>query len=138
MKYLILGALKDGFPRLWHHLDLRVTGQTNLELIRQAVESGQVSQTPFLFGVVLILIALAFKIAAAPFQLWVPDVYQGAPTPITALLSVGSKAAGFIVLLRVLQPFLAAPEVSGENPQRPGHPCRGHAALRQPCCAPAG
>jgi NADH-quinone oxidoreductase subunit N len=83
-------------------------------LIRQVVAAGNVPQAPFLFGVVLILVALGFKIAAVPFQLWVPDVYQGAPTPVTAFLSVGSKAAGFIVLLRVLQPFLAAPEMSGK------------------------
>ena len=55
---------------------------------------------------VLVLVALGFKIAAVPFQMWVADVYQGAPTPVTAFLSVGSKAAGFVVLLRVLQPFL--------------------------------
>jgi NADH-quinone oxidoreductase subunit N len=59
---------------------------------------------------VLVLVALGFKIAAVPFQIWVPDVYQGAPTPVTAYLSVGSKAAGFVVLLRVLQPFLALPQ----------------------------
>ena len=59
-----------------------------------------------LFGLGLVLVALGFKIAAVPFQFWVPDVYQGAPTPITAFLSVASKAAGFIVLLRVLEPFL--------------------------------
>jgi len=60
---------------------------------------------------VFILVALGFKIAAVPFQIWVPDVYQGAPTPVTAYLSVGSKAAGFVVLLRVLQPFLALPQM---------------------------
>jgi NADH-quinone oxidoreductase subunit N len=57
----------------------------------------------------LIIVALGFKIAAVPFQFWVPDVYQGAPTPITAYLSVASKAAGFVVLLRVLGPFLEVP-----------------------------
>ena len=66
---------------------------------------------PALFGIVLVLVALGFKIAAVPFQIWVPDVYQGAPTPVTAFLSVGSKAAGFVVLLRVLQPFLILPQV---------------------------
>ena len=59
---------------------------------------------------VFVLVALGFKIAAVPFQIWVPDVYQGAPTPVTAYLSVGSKAAGFIVLLRVLRPFLVLPQ----------------------------
>src|SRR5205823_5367155 len=57
-----------------------------------------------------VLVALGFKIAAVPFQIWVPDVYQGAPTPVTAYLSVGSKAAGFVVLLRVLQPFMNLPQ----------------------------
>jgi NADH-quinone oxidoreductase subunit N len=59
----------------------------------------------------LVLVGLGFKVAAAPFQLWVPDVYQGAPTPITAFLSVGSKAAGFIVLIRVLEPFFNVPVI---------------------------
>ncbi|HSI14670.1 MAG TPA: NADH-quinone oxidoreductase subunit N [Chthoniobacter sp.] len=114
VKYLILGALSTGFLVYGITWIFGVTGQTNLELIRQVVAAGNVPQTPFLFGVVLVLIALGFKIAAVPFQLWVPDVYQGAPTPITAFLSVGSKAAGFIVLLRVLEAFLASTETSGK------------------------
>src|SRR6266568_3014761 len=114
VKYLILGALSTGFLVYGITWIFGVTGQTNLELIRQVVAGGNVPQAPFLFGVVLILIALGFKIAAVPFQLWVPDVYQGAPTPITAFLSVGSKAAGFIVLLRVLEAFLASSETSGK------------------------
>jgi NADH-quinone oxidoreductase subunit N len=57
----------------------------------------------------LLMVGLAFKVGAAPFQFWIPDVYQGAPTPITAFLSVGSKAAGFIVLIRLLEPLLASP-----------------------------
>ena len=60
----------------------------------------------------LVLVGLGFKIAAVPFQIWVPDVYQGAPTPVTAFLSVASKAAGFVVLLRVLQPFMMLPKIS--------------------------
>lgn len=59
-----------------------------------------------LFGIALILIALGFKIGAVPMQVWIPDVYQGAPTPTTAFLSVGSKAAGFILLIRFLEPLL--------------------------------
>jgi NADH-quinone oxidoreductase subunit N len=66
---------------------------------------------PILFGIALVLVALGFKIAAVPFQIWVPDVYQGAPTPVTAFLSVGSKAAGFVVLLRILRPFLMLPQL---------------------------
>jgi len=111
VKYLILGALSTGFLVYGITWIFGVTGQTNLQAIETVLKAGQVPQTPLLFGIVLIIIALGFKIAAVPFQLWVPDVYQGAPTPITAFLSVGSKAAGFIVLLRVLQPFLVVPEV---------------------------
>ena len=64
----------------------------------------------FLFGVLFVLVGLGFKIAAFPFQMWTPDVYQGAPTPTTAFLAVGSKAAGFVLLLRFL--FTAIPDVT--------------------------
>jgi len=114
VKYLILGALSTGFLVYGITWIFGVTGQTNLAAIETALQSGHVPQAPLLFGVVLVLIALGFKVAAAPFQLWVPDVYQGAPTPVTAFLSVGSKAAGFIVLLRVLQPFLVIPVVGAK------------------------
>ncbi|HYY14097.1 MAG TPA: NADH-quinone oxidoreductase subunit N, partial [Chthoniobacterales bacterium] len=85
------------------------TGETNLQRITAALTTTDASQDAALFGAVLVLVALGFKIAAVPFQIWVPDVYQGAPTPTTAFLSVGSKAAGFVVLLRVLRPFLLLP-----------------------------
>src|SRR5258706_11055856 len=76
-----------------------------------AIVPGTLSQNPiFLFGLLLVLVGLGFKIAAFPFQIWTPDVYQGAPTPTTAFLAVGSKAAGFVLLLRVL--FTAVPNVT--------------------------
>jgi NADH-quinone oxidoreductase subunit N len=87
-----------------------VTGQTNLHRITEALASAEVNRGAALLGMVFVLVALGFKIAAVPFQIWVPDVYQGAPTPVTAYLSVGSKAAGFVVLLRVLLPFLTLPQ----------------------------
>jgi NADH-quinone oxidoreductase subunit N len=71
----------------------------------------EIERNAALFGAVLVLVGLGFKIAAVPFQIWVPDVYQGAPTPVTAYLSVGSKAAGFVVLLRVLRPFMMLPNI---------------------------
>ncbi|MGH8101681.1 MAG: NADH-quinone oxidoreductase subunit N, partial [Chthoniobacterales bacterium] len=83
---------------------------TNLQRITGALANPLTEQSAALFGMVLVLVALGFKIAAVPFQIWVPDVYQGAPTPVTAFLSVGSKAAGFIVLLRVLQAFVILPQ----------------------------
>jgi NADH-quinone oxidoreductase subunit N len=66
----------------------------------------------FLFGGLFILVGLGFKIAAFPFQIWTPDVYQGAPTPTAGFLAVGSKAAGFVLLLRFL--FAAVPEVTAQ------------------------
>lgn len=114
-KYLILGALSTGFLVYGITWIFGVTGQTNLAAIGQTLSALPGSaQTALLFGFGLVLIALGFKIAAVPFQFWIPDVYQGAPTPITAFLSVGSKAAGFIVLLRVLEPFQAFPPISGK------------------------
>jgi len=107
VKYLILGALSTGFFVYGIAWIFGLTGETNLAAIAAALHAKPVAQAPLLFGIMLLLVGLGFKIAAAPFQLWVPDVYQGAPTPITAYLSVASKAAGFIVLLRVLHPFLA-------------------------------
>ncbi|MEI8341381.1 MAG: NADH-quinone oxidoreductase subunit N [Verrucomicrobiota bacterium] len=109
VKYLILGALSTGFLVYGITWIFGITGNTNLFALRVMLSGLTEVNVPLLFGMVLVLIALGFKIAAAPFQLWVPDVYQGAPTPVTAFLSVGSKAAGFIVLMRVLDAFMAAP-----------------------------
>ncbi len=126
VKYLILGALSTGFLVYGITWVFGVTGQTNLAAVKAELISGfsvpSIAGTEklghligneyaLLFGIVLILVGLGFKVAAAPFQLWVPDVYQGAPTPVTAFLSVGSKAAGFVVLVRVLDVFLAVPGI---------------------------
>jgi len=108
VKYLILGALSTGFLVFGFAWLFGVTGQTNLALIGEALRSSQVDQTPALFAFAMILVAISFKVAAVPFHFWVPDVYQGAPTPVTAYLSVGSKAAGLVVAGRLLEPFLAA------------------------------
>lgn len=111
VKYLILSALSTGFLVYGITWIFGVTGETNLDRIGAVLATQDIDRVPMLFGIVLVLVALGFKIAAVPFQIWVPDVYQGAPTPVTAFLSVGSKAAGFVVLLRVLVPFLVLPEV---------------------------
>jgi NADH-quinone oxidoreductase subunit N len=110
MKYLVLSALSTAFLVYGIAWIFGVTGETNLQRIAEALANPATNHSAALFGMVLVLVALGFKIAAVPFQIWVPDVYQGAPTPVTAYLSVGSKAAGFVVLLRVLQPFLALPQ----------------------------
>jgi NADH-quinone oxidoreductase subunit N len=136
-KYLVLSALSTAFLVYGIAWIFGATGQTNLHRIAEALGNSKVVAgivdpghielaTPALpasampattidhggalLGMVFILVALGFKIAAVPFQIWVPDVYQGAPTPVTAYLSVGSKAAGFVVLIRVLQPFMNLPQ----------------------------
>jgi NADH-quinone oxidoreductase subunit N len=109
-KYLVLSALSTAFLVYGIAWIFGVTDQTNLHRIAEALANPAINHGAALLGMVLVLVALGFKIAAVPFQIWVPDVYQGAPTPVTAYLSVGSKAAGFVVLLRVLQPFLLLPE----------------------------
>lgn len=105
VKYLILGALSTGFLVYGIAWIYGTTGTMSLSHLPSAI-SHLPSTTPLLFGIALVLIALGFKIGAVPMQAWIPDVYQGAPTPTTAFLSVGSKAAGFILLIRFLDPLL--------------------------------
>jgi NADH-quinone oxidoreductase subunit N len=107
MKYLILGSLSSGFMLYGISLLYGATHSTRFEVIQAYAMTH--SMTPMaLLGVLLIFSAVGFKIAAVPFQMWVPDVYQGAPTPVTALLSVGSKAAGFVMLIRLFFGIFAA------------------------------
>jgi NADH-quinone oxidoreductase subunit N len=111
VKYLVLSALSTAFLVYGIAWVFGATGETNLHRIAAVLAGPTINQAAALFGAVLVLVALGFKIGAVPFQIWVPDVYQGAPTPVTAFLSVGSKAAGFVVLLRVLRPFLLLPHM---------------------------
>ncbi len=109
IKYLILGALSSAFMVFGIALIWGTTGKLNFGELAQ-VSSQFLDNKLFLTGVLFVLVGLGFKIAAFPFQIWAPDVYQGAPTPTTAFLAVGSKAAGFVLLLRVL--FIAVPQVT--------------------------
>jgi len=112
-KYLVLSTVSTAFLVYGIAWIFGVTGQTNLYRLTQALANPDVDCGAALLGMVFVLVALGFKIAAVPFQIWVPDVYQGAPTPVTAYLSVGSKAAGFVVLLRVLVSFLTLSQMQG-------------------------
>lgn len=103
VKFLILGALSTGFLVYGIAWIYGATGSTDLSAIAEKANEG--NATYLLFGLALILISLAFKVGAVPMHLWIPDVYQGAPTPTTAFLSVASKASGFAVALRVLEPY---------------------------------
>jgi len=102
-KYLILGALSSGFTVYGIAYIFGTTGTTNFDKLAELLRThGGTPGPAFVFGMLLVLTGLGFKIASVPFQIWAPDVYQGAPTPVTAFLAVGSKAAGFALLLRVL------------------------------------
>ncbi|MFQ5720332.1 MAG: NADH-quinone oxidoreductase subunit N [Acidobacteriota bacterium] len=101
LKYFLLGAFSSGVLLYGISLVYGATGSTWLPAIRQHLDSGAPAGMLFSLGVVLMVAGLAFKVAAVPFHQWAPDVYEGAPTGITAFISTGSKAAGFAVLLRV-------------------------------------
>jgi len=114
IKYFIMGAFASGFLLLGITFLFGATGTTDLRNVA-ADFSYIVGEFPLYVytGVGLILIGFGFKIGAVPFHSWIPDVYQGAPTPITAFFSVGPKAAGFAVMLRIfLYGFAEMPELS--------------------------
>jgi NADH-quinone oxidoreductase subunit N len=101
-KYLILGALSSGFTVYGIAYIYGTTGTTNFSTLNDHLSTLNTQPSAaFTLGMLLVLTGLGFKIASVPFQIWAPDVYQGAPTPVTAFLAVGSKAAGFALLLRV-------------------------------------
>lgn len=109
VKYLIIGALSTGFTVFGIALVFGTSGK--LDFAELAALSTQLAGNKlFLLGLLLVMVGLGFKISAFPLQIWAPDVYQGSPTPTTAFLAIGSKAAGFALLLRVL--FTAVPGVT--------------------------
>jgi NADH-quinone oxidoreductase subunit N len=102
MKYFLLGAFATGFLLYGISLLYGATGTTNLAGIMTAVREGGLIDHPLLgIGMGLLVVGFGFKIAAVPFHMWTPDVYEGAPTPVTALMSTGVKAAAFAALARV-------------------------------------
>ena len=104
MKYFLLGSFATAFFLYGIALVYGVTGSTTLGKLADA----DPSSTLLHLGLTLILVGLGFKVAAAPFQVWTPDVYEGAPTPVTALFSAGPKAAAFALLLRIFATVHAA------------------------------
>src|SRR5437879_404426 len=104
MKYFLLGSFATAFFLYGIALVYGATGTTRLDMMVDADPLG----TLLKLGLSMILIGLGFKVAAAPFQIWTPDVYEGAPTPVTALFSAGPKAAAFALLLRIFATVPAA------------------------------
>jgi NADH-quinone oxidoreductase subunit N len=103
LKYFLLGAFSTGFLLYGMALTFGATGTTKIVRIAELVRVNPVifSNQMFLVGMLLMAVGFSFKIAAAPFHMWTPDVYEGAPTPMTAFMSVGPKAAGFAAFVRV-------------------------------------
>ncbi len=111
VKYLILGALASGFMVFGIALIFGSANSTNFFEI--ATKQAELANSPlFITGLLLTVVGLGFKIAAFPFQMWAPDVYQGAPAPTVAFLTTGSKAAGFALLLRIA--FGVVPELTAK------------------------
>ena len=103
LKYLLLGAFATSFLLYGMALTYGATATTKVARIAEYISShGSASNNPMLlYGMLLLAVGFSFKIAAAPFHMWTPDVYEGAPTPMTAFMSVGPKAAGFAAFVRV-------------------------------------
>lgn len=100
-KYFLMGAYATGFVVYGIALTFGATGTTSFAGIVAAVAGGTANPTLLLVGAALILVGFGFKVGAVPFHMWTPDVYQGAPTSVTAFMAAGAKAAGFAALLRV-------------------------------------
>lgn len=102
MKYFVLGALASGMLLYGISIIYGVTGQMDLAAVANAIKADHEHHTALVFGVVFIVVGLGFKFGAVPFHMWVPDVYQGAPTPVTLLISSAPKLAAFAMLMRLL------------------------------------
>ena len=113
LKYLLFGAASTGVMAFGFSYIYGMTGHTNLYLIQQALLNNNPHPLAFFIAVVLILAGLGYKIAMVPFHFWVPDVYEGSPTPITAFFSVGPKAVGVALFIRFLSTVVAHPAPTG-------------------------
>src|SRR5690625_1387706 len=102
MKYFILGALASGVMLYGLSMIYGATGDLHLNAIGHSIASGEVMRLPLVFGVVFVVSGLAFKLTAAPFHMWTPDVYEGAPTSVTLIIAAAPKLAAFVIALRVL------------------------------------
>jgi NADH-quinone oxidoreductase subunit N len=112
MKYFLLGAFSSAFLLYGIALCYGATGTTNLLGIARASVDPTGDGTLLLAGIGLLAVGFCFKVAAVPFHMWTPDVYQGAPTPVTAFMAAGTKAAGFAIFLRVFAGALGGMVVS--------------------------
>jgi NADH-quinone oxidoreductase subunit N len=102
MKYFVLGAMASGFLLYGMSMMYGATGSLELSAVFKAIQTGQVNHQVLVFGLVFIVSGLAFKIGAVPFHMWIPDVYQGAPTAATLMIGGAPKLAAFAIMVRLL------------------------------------
>ena len=102
MKYFVLGAMASGFLLYGMSMMYGATGSLELSEVMKAIATGQVNHQVLVFGLVFIVAGLAFKIGAVPFHMWIPDVYQGAPTAATLMIGGAPKLAAFAIMVRLL------------------------------------
>ncbi|MEW7990824.1 MAG: NADH-quinone oxidoreductase subunit NuoN [Candidatus Thiodiazotropha sp.] len=107
MKYFVLGALASGMLLYGISMIYGVTGTLRFDELAQVVDKGDMNQLVMVFGIVFLVIGLAFKLGAVPFHMWVPDVYHGAPTAVTLFLGSAPKIAAFALAMRLLVDGLA-------------------------------
>jgi NADH-quinone oxidoreductase subunit N len=113
LKYLIYGAASSGMMLFGMSIVYGLAGSTNLFSINEFLQSANFNTFAYSFAMILIFAGIGFKISAAPFHFWTPDVYEGAPISITAFLSVASKAAGFALLIRFIKTTFLANQSDG-------------------------
>jgi NADH-quinone oxidoreductase subunit N len=102
MKYFVLGAMASGFLLYGMSMVYGATGTMDINLIHKAIVSGHIQHQVLVFGLVFVVAGLAFKLGAVPFHMWVPDVYQGAPTAVTLMIAAAPKLAAFGIVIRLL------------------------------------
>jgi NADH-quinone oxidoreductase subunit N len=102
MKYFVLGALASGFLLYGLSMIYGATGSLELSGVFQAISSGHIRHQVLVLGVVFVVCGIAFKLGAAPFHMWVPDIYQGAPTAVTLMIAAAPKLAAFAMMMRLL------------------------------------
>ena len=102
MKYFVLGAMASGFLLYGMSMLYGATGSLDIGQVFKAINSGEIKHQVLVFGLVFVVAGLAFKLGAVPFHMWVPDVYHGAPTAITALIGGAPKLAAFAMIIRLL------------------------------------
>ena len=107
IKYLLLGAFSSGIMLYGMSLLYGLAGTTNLTGILGFLQGTDLNNPVIFLAMIMLVVSFGFKVAAVPFHMWVPDVYEGAPTSVTAFMSAGPKVAGFAVLLRVFLHALA-------------------------------